>query len=87
MRKEEILAIANNLDVPKFVFGTDALKEWTRQHRNPFTGQCYKDSNFYVVVHRSLNPRIRGFKILSRWRQGDVVPLSWDVPQGENDGR
>lgn len=78
---EDILEIANNPDVPKFLFGSTALDDWTRTHRDLRTGKCKKDSGYYVVIHRSLNPTQRqDFRVLSCWNTGYVVPHSWDVP-------
>lgn len=84
MNSERILEIANNPEVPKFIFGSPALEEWTRKHRDPLTCEAIDDSGFYVVVHPSLNPRQRpDLRVLSRWRSGGVVPSSWDVPVTE----
>jgi len=81
MSPERVLEIANAPDVPKFVFGSQKLDEWTRKHRNARTSVATEDSGFYVVVHRSLNPAQRpDFRVLSRWEWGRVVPRSWDVP-------
>lgn len=81
MNHVRILQIANDPDVPKFVFGSKELVDWTRRHRNPHTGEAIESSGFYVVVHRSLNPAQRpDFRVLSRWDWGKVFPTSWDVP-------
>lgn len=81
MSPDVILELANSPDVPKFIFGSPELEEFTRQIRNPYTGVATKDSSFYVVIHRSLNPQQRpDFRVLSRWSWGAVTPYSWDVP-------
>lgn len=80
MSPEEILEIAENPAVPSFVFGTPQLEEWTRMHRNQFSGICHKNSGFYVVIHPSLKPyTLPSFRVVSRWQYGQVVPHSWDV--------
>lgn len=81
MAPEEILQIANHPDVPKFIFGSKELADWTSAHRNPHTCAAEKDSGHYVVIHRSLNPAQRpDVRVLSRWCWGERVPRSWDVP-------
>lgn len=80
MTPEEILEIANRTDVPKFVFGSQELKDWTEEHRDPNTGECIKHSGWYVVIHRSLYPwRRPDFRVLSCWWRGDRVPRAFDV--------
>jgi len=81
MKPEEILEIANSPDVPTFSFGSEKLEDWTRQHRNQFTGQCIRHSGWYVVIHRSHNRKQRpDFRVLSSWMPGHRVPFSYDVP-------
>lgn len=80
MTPEEILEIAENPAIPSFVFGSEALKEWTREHRNQFTGECEKYSGYYVVMHLSTAPaRLPSFRVLSCWNHGDRVPRYWDI--------
>ena len=82
MTPQEVLELAAHPDVPKFIFGTEALEAWTREHRDSRTGECIKSSGLYLVIHRSLNPSQRpDFRVLSAWCYGDRVPRSWDVPQ------
>lgn len=81
MTPERIVEIANRPDVPKFLFGSKELENWTREHRNPHTGEATKDSGYYVVVHRSLDPDQRpDFRVLTRWDWMQSSPRSWDVP-------
>lgn len=81
MTSEKILELANNPLFPSFYFGTEALKEWEREHRNMYTGECFKYSGPYVVIHKSTDPEHRpDFRVLSVWNPGHVVPHSWDVP-------
>ena len=80
MTPEEILEISKRPDVPKFVFGSQDLKDWTDEHRDPHTGECIKHSGWYVVIHRSLYPwRRPDFRVLSCWWPGDRVPRAFDV--------
>lgn len=80
MSPEEILAIASRPEVPKFFFGSPELDEWTRQHRDAYTGVAKQDSGVYVVHHRSLQPQQPDFQVLSRWLVGTPTPMAWDVP-------
>lgn len=76
----EILDVAEQPDVPSFIFGSEALADWTRKHVSPHTGECFKHSGFYVIIHPSLNPsQLPSFRVLSCWNVGDRVPRSWDV--------
>lgn len=70
---EDILAIANNSDTPEFLFGAPERNDWTKAHANPYANSGAKDSEFYVVIHRSLNPGKRpDFRMLSRWSWGAI---------------
>lgn len=80
MTPENILEVANRPDVPKFVFGSQALAEWNRAHRNMYTHQAMENSGPYVVIHQSLIPGLPDFRVLSQWNIGDCVPRSRDVP-------
>lgn len=80
MTPEDILAIASRPEVPKFLFGSPELDEWTRKHRDAYTGVAKQDSGFYVVHHRGLQPQQPDFQVLSWWIWGQTTPLSWDVP-------
>ena len=81
MDAARILAIARDPHVPTFLFGSTALADWTREHKNPHTGEALQDSGFYVVVHRSMDSARRpDFRVLSRWHWGQRVPQSWDIP-------
>ncbi len=82
MSPAEILEKANHHSVPSFVFGSMALEDWTNRHRDKHTGQCFTESGFYVVVHRTHTPeRSLDFRVLSRWDYLHCVPKSWDVPE------
>lgn len=81
MTPERILELANRPDVPKFIFGSRELEAWTAEHIDRRTGVCTKWSiDWYVVIHRSLNPQQQDFRVLSCWRHGDVAPRSEDIP-------
>ena len=85
MTPEEILERANRPEVPKFIFGSEELKVWTRKHVNQTTGECMEDSGLYVVIHRSLHPSQRpDFRVLSNWVKYRRTPFSWDVPLTES---
>lgn len=75
MTSERILELANHPDVPKFEFGGPELAAWTQKY------QRSSGSPWYVVIHRSWNPLVRDFKVLSRWTYDAIVPVSYDVPQ------
>ena len=78
----EILQKANHHNVPTFVFGSEALKQWTNRYRDAHTGQAIEDSGFYVVVHNTFSPAKQlDFRVLSHWVWGQCVPRSWDVPE------
>lgn len=80
MSPERILKIAESPEIPTFVFGSEALENWTRKHRNPHTGECFRHSGHYVVIHPSLNPFVLpSFRVLSCWNVGSCLPRSWDV--------
>ncbi|WP_060192683.1 hypothetical protein [Burkholderia ubonensis] len=86
MTPERILEIANYPETPKFNFGSEALDDWTRKHRNAMTGECHTHSGWYVVRHRSLNQAQRpDHLVLSCWNMGKRVPLSYDVPRQNQD--
>lgn len=81
MNPERILELANDPTTPKMLFGSQELQDWTSKHRNFHTGQCHTPSDWYVVIHRSLNPAQRSdFRVLSCWNLGYCVPVSYDVP-------
>jgi len=80
MTPEEVLEIAEAPSTPIFTFGSDELDQWNRQHRDRHTGQCIKDSGYYVILHISLYPQYHpSFRVLSRWNWGHYAPQSWDV--------
>ncbi len=82
MTPERIMEIAERPETPSFLFGSAALEKWTRQHRNSHTGECFKSSVHYVVIHPSLNPEVRdSHRVLSCWNVGEVVPRSWDIDE------
>lgn len=84
MTPERILELVDAEETPKFVFGSDALAEFARKHRNPRTGQCATYSGWYVVIHPSLKPGEADFRVLSCWWEGQIVPTSFDVPDSPN---
>ena len=65
-----------------FVFGTPALDEWAEQWR-PFRRHgattAVDTSPWYLVIHRA-RPGQPEHYVLSRWRFGMNVPVSFDVP-------
>ena len=65
-----------------FVFGTPALVEWTEQWR-PFRHHgvttAVDTSPWYLVIHRA-RPGQPEHYVLSQWRIGMNVPVSFDVP-------
>lgn len=85
MDAERIAQLANDPGTPRFMFGGDALKAWTRKHRDPATGRCelVGGSSWYLVKHPSLNPQQRpDFWTLNQWDYMKVTPHSVDVPDG-----
>lgn len=83
MTPERIQELADAEETPKFLFGSDALAEFTRKHRCAHTGECVNPSGWYVVIHPSLKPGEAAFRVLSCWNFGQRVPTSWDVPDGQ----
>lgn len=79
MTPERILAIADSDETPRFHFGSPELQKWTQEHRSHHTCCCHKSSGWYVVIHKSSDPKIPPLRVLSQWVQGDVVPRSLDV--------
>ena len=81
MTPQEIREIADHPEVPTFIFGSEALKEWTRQNVDQNDGVCWNlAQSFYVVVHPSINgSRSPTFRVLSRWEYGQRVPRTWDI--------
>jgi len=85
MDAQRIAQLANDPSTPRFMFGGDALKDWTRKHRNSATGRCalVGGSGWYLVKHTSLNPQQRpDFWTLNQWHYDQVTPQSVDVPHG-----
>lgn len=78
MTPEQILVIANAPTTPTFAFGSQELSDWNEQHCH--AGKCHTHSGWYVVVHRSFNPRQPTFRVLSLWCWDNHLPITHDVP-------
>ena len=80
MSPADVLEIADHPETPSFLFGSEALADWNRGHRNPHTGECVRNSGFYVVIHPSLAPGVLpSFRVLSAWRTWQRLPDAWDI--------